>query len=102
VDKTSVFTWERNAANPQVRYMPAIIEFLGYNPLPDADTLAEQSVRQRTSLGLSRKESAERLGVDPSTLAQWEKGRKELTGAVLGRVEAFLKDREVSRARRAG
>ncbi|MGD0670027.1 MAG: recombinase family protein [Bryobacteraceae bacterium] len=102
VDKTSVFTWERNASNPQVRYMPAIIEFLGYNPLPDADTLAEQSVRQRTSLGLSRKESAERLGVDPSTLAQWEKGRKELTGAVLGRVEAFLKDREVSRARRAG
>jgi len=28
--------------------MPAIIRFLGYNPLPAASTLAEQLVRQRT------------------------------------------------------
>ena len=83
--------------------MPAIIKFLGYNPLPAESTLAEQLVRQRASLGLSQKDSAERLGVDPSTLAKWEQGKenrrvrsrggwsassrisKHLTPAVLGK-----------------
>ncbi len=36
VDKTSVFNWEANTATPEIRYMPAIIDFLGYNPLPAA------------------------------------------------------------------
>jgi transcriptional regulator with XRE-family HTH domain len=70
VCEPSVFNWERNASSPEIRYMPAIIDFPGYDPLPQATTLAEQLVRQRTSLGLSQKESAERLGVDPGTLAK--------------------------------
>lgn len=37
-------------------------------------------VRHRTSLGLSQKESARRLHVDPSTLAKWERGEREPTG----------------------
>ena len=45
VDETSVFNWEANAAVPEIRYMPAIIRFLGYNPLPAASTLAEQLAR---------------------------------------------------------
>ena len=56
--------------------MPDIIKFLGYDPLPQANTVAEKLVRQRTSLGLSQKESAERLGVDPGTLAKWERGER--------------------------
>ena len=55
--------WESNTSAPEIRYMPAIIHFLGYNPLPAANTLAEQLVRQRTSPGLSQKESAGRLGI---------------------------------------
>jgi DNA-binding XRE family transcriptional regulator len=35
VDKTSVFNWEANTSRPEIRYMPAIIRFLGYNPLPE-------------------------------------------------------------------
>jgi ribosome-binding protein aMBF1 (putative translation factor) len=59
-------------------------------------------VRQRTSLGLSQKEAAERVGVDPSTLAKWERGEREPQGAFLGRVKRFLQDGEVSDTRRAG
>ena len=55
-----------------------------------ANTLAEQLVRQRTSLGFSQKESAERLGVDPSTLAKWEQGKREPQGAFAKRAERFL------------
>ncbi len=92
VDKTSVFNWEANSASPEIRYMPAIIGFLGYNPLPEADTLGERLVRHRTSLGLSQKEAARRLGVDPSTLARWERGEREPAGGLLGRAERFLDD----------
>src|SRR4051794_14405847 len=42
---------EGNHATPQLRYMPAIIDFLGYNPLPSARIRAERLVRHRTSLG---------------------------------------------------
>jgi DNA-binding XRE family transcriptional regulator len=37
VDKTSIFNWEANTSEPDFRYMPAIIDFLGYNPLPGPD-----------------------------------------------------------------
>jgi transcriptional regulator with XRE-family HTH domain len=102
VDKTSVFNWEGNRSSPEIRYTPAIIDFLGYDPLPAADTMAEQLIRQRTSLGLSQKEAAGRIGVDPGTLAKWEQGKREPASGFLGRVERFLRDETPARARRAG
>lgn len=70
--------------------MPAIIEFLGYNPLPSANGLGEELVRQRTSLGLTQREAAARMGVDPTTLARWERGEKEPWGKFVERVNRFL------------
>jgi transcriptional regulator with XRE-family HTH domain len=105
VCEPSVYNWEANTSTPEIRYMPAIIRFLGYNPLPLADTLAGQLVRQRTSLGLSQKESAKGLSVDPATLARWERGEREPAGMFLDRVERFLNqnvDGHSSDARRAG
>jgi len=58
--------------------MPAIIDFLGYDPLPQPNTLAEQLVRKRTGRGMSQEESARELGVDPSTLASGNAGRGSL------------------------
>ena len=55
-----------------MEFMPAIIRFLGYNPLPPATTWAEQLVSARTAMGITQKESARRIGVDQSTLAKWE------------------------------
>jgi transcriptional regulator with XRE-family HTH domain len=70
--------------------MPAIIRFLGYNPLPPAKSMGGRLVRQRTALGLTQKESAKCVAVDPSTLAKWERGEREPQGAFLGRVMRFL------------
>ena len=92
VDPTSIFNWEGNRSNPEIRYMPPIIRFLGYNPLPEANGWGAQLVRQRTTLGLSQEESAKRLGADPSTLARWERGEREPTGELLSRVKRFLDD----------
>jgi DNA-binding XRE family transcriptional regulator len=87
VDKTCVFNWEGNRSNPEIRYMPEIIRFLGYNPLPAAATMGERLIRHRTMLGLSQGDAARELDVDPSTLAKWERGEREPAGAFAKRAE---------------
>jgi DNA-binding transcriptional regulator YiaG len=104
VCEPSVFNWEKNASEPEIRYMPAVIRFLGYNPLPAVTTLAAQLVRHRTTLGVSQKDAAREIGVDQGTLARWERGEREPAGAFLERLNGFLADdrgRRI-RARRAG
>jgi ribosome-binding protein aMBF1 (putative translation factor) len=56
--------------------MPAIIAFLGYDPLPRPANLAERVVQYRRSRGWSQKRLAAELDVDPTTLARWERGEK--------------------------
>jgi len=34
VDKITITNWEHKPAVPAIRYLPAIIQFLGYNPYP--------------------------------------------------------------------
>jgi DNA-binding transcriptional regulator YiaG len=102
VDKTSVFNWEANTSAPEIRYVPAIIRFLGYNPLPAAKGWGERLVWRRTTQGMTQKEAARGLGVDQGTLARWEQGKREPQGAFLGRVKRFLQDGEASDARRVG
>lgn len=101
VDTTSVFNWEASTARPEIRYMPAIIRFLGYNPLPEAKSPAGQLVRHRTTLGLSQKEAAQRLGIDPGTLARWERGERTPEGVLATRAERFLAATSAAAARTA-
>ena len=76
VNKATITNWEINHNYPELRFIPAIIEFLGYWPYDTpADNLGQQIIAKRTKLGLSQKELAQRLGVDPSTLGRWEQGK---------------------------
>jgi DNA-binding transcriptional regulator YiaG len=86
----SVTNWEVNASQPESRLMPAIIRFLGYNPLAEAKTWGERLVRHRNTLGISRGEAARRIGVDPGTLARWERGEREPVGSFTVRAQRFL------------
>jgi DNA-binding XRE family transcriptional regulator len=65
VDKTTVCNWESNASLPAIRYIPAILQFLGYDPFPPAQTLAERLTTARKVLGLSQQKLALLVGVDP-------------------------------------
>ena len=53
-----------------------VIQFLGYVPY-DTSTLAfgDRLVFMRRLSGISQKELAHRLDVDPTTLARWERGK---------------------------
>jgi site-specific DNA recombinase len=94
VKKTTIHNWECNHSRPGFECMPAIIDFLGYNPLPPATNWAERLVRGRTSLGLSQKALARKLQVDPSTLARWESGEREPAGQFAVRAERLLSTAE--------
>jgi transcriptional regulator with XRE-family HTH domain len=98
VDKSSIHNWETAVTEPGFEYMPAIIRFLGYNPLPPGNGWGERLLRRRTTLGLSQEASAKRLGLDPGTLARWERGEREPTGVRLSRVIGFLDEEEENKA----
>jgi transcriptional regulator with XRE-family HTH domain len=87
---TSVANWESGARQPGIRELAKVIEFLGYDPRPEAATLGERLARRRTAMGMSQKSAAERISVDPSTLAKWEKGLRRPAHKYLPKVYAFL------------
>lgn len=65
--------WENNYGEPQIRYFPKIIEFLGFLPIEiDTSTLGGKIKLYRYQHGLSHKNMAQLLGVDASTIRSWE------------------------------
>jgi transcriptional regulator with XRE-family HTH domain len=77
VDPATVTNWELNRCAPDLRKMPGVIRFLGYLPDPD-DTSPGQRLRAaRRARGLSIKEVARAVGVDPGTVARWESGKSQ-------------------------
>ena len=74
VDTTTVYNWENNRTEPPLRFIPKISDFLGYEPpLPDPATLGQTIKRYRYMRGISQNELARQLGVDPTSLARWER-----------------------------
>jgi len=64
--------WEVNRAAPTVKHLPGAIAFLGYD-WRDADESFGNRLRHgRTAAGMSIKELAAVLRVDPSTIQKWE------------------------------
>lgn len=89
-DTTTVFNWETMGRKPNLKAMPKIIEFLGYNPLPTGHMFGERLRLQRITLGLSQKEAAQEMGIDPSTLAHWEQGKHKPARELLDPVQVFF------------
>jgi hypothetical protein len=72
VDTVSVHNWERGRSQPEFRYMPAIVRFPG-DPLPGSGLLGGEGW-SAAALGITQSDGAAHIGVDPGTLAHWERG----------------------------
>ncbi len=92
VSEFTVINWETNRCSPNLRVLPRVISFVGYSPFPEGESLRERLVARRWALGLSRRELAQRLEVDPATLGRWERGVREPRGKYLALVERFVGD----------
>jgi transcriptional regulator with XRE-family HTH domain len=77
VDTTTITNWEKNRTEPTLRLMPSVIRFLGYSPLPEADSLGEKIKAYRRRTGTTQKRLTTLLGVDLTTLAGWESGKSQ-------------------------
>ncbi|HEY4505173.1 MAG TPA: helix-turn-helix domain-containing protein [Candidatus Paceibacterota bacterium] len=74
---TGSFThWMRKHRNPTIRRWPKVIQFLGYDPRQASEGIGQGLVRWRQGRGMSQKELAAQLDVDPTTLAKWERGER--------------------------
>lgn len=67
--------WEKGRTQPVVAQMPGILNFLGYDPTPQPETVAERLRAKRRAMGWSIRQAASALGVDPGTWGDWERGK---------------------------
>ncbi|MBI4467752.1 MAG: helix-turn-helix domain-containing protein [Acidobacteria bacterium] len=91
VDPDTIWNWESNATTPALTLIPRVINFLGYVPFVLAGSLTEKLALFRKTRGLSIRQLAGELGVDPSTLAGWEAGRHKPERKFLDRIEELLR-----------
>jgi transcriptional regulator with XRE-family HTH domain len=93
VNISTVTNWEKNYTAPPLSLIPRVNAFLGYDPVEedfDSLSLGERVVRARQRLGMTQKDLARRLGVDPSTLAHWEHGSRRAMPEYRAKLEAFV------------
>lgn len=87
-DHASVTNWEKGHHEPSINHLRAIVAFLGYDPFgakldaaPEVPyqqpSMSRRLLAYRRAMGLSQRNAARVFGVDPSTLARWERGERE-------------------------
>ena len=93
-DPQSVNAWELNYRQPALRRLPAITEFLGYDPnvVPDQAPLGRRIAARRRAMGLSQKTLANGLGIDEGTLRRLEQGRLPSTRRIRDAIEKWLSE----------
>lgn len=81
VSQYSVINWEGGKSKPSdVFTLHRVIEFLGYDPLPAGESIAERLRTKRRQMGWGQRELADHLGVDRCSVSNWELG-----GTILNR-----------------
>ena len=84
----TIINWETGDTNVPMRAYPAVLAFLGYDPFPEPQTLAERLQAIRRGRGWKVRTAAKSIGVDEDTWRLWEAGRtpSRKHGAVISRV----------------
>ncbi|OQA02835.1 MAG: antitoxin HipB [Planctomycetes bacterium ADurb.Bin401] len=87
-DKCSIANWEHNRSGPRARYLPKIIDFLGYTPkdLFTFNTLGEKIRVYRQIHGLTKKELADKIGIDEGTIRYLENGKHKPTKRMIEKI----------------
>jgi transcriptional regulator with XRE-family HTH domain len=87
----TLINWEMNHTRVQTRFMPMVVAFLGYDPREEAGQIGDRIRMLRERRGLSQVALARKLGLNPSTVVAWERGRVRLAfPKVRRKFEEFL------------
>ena len=91
VSLSTIIDWEKDRKEPETRYWPKIINFLGYDPLANKrGTLGERLQAKYRELGIPRKRAATLLGIDEGTLLRYERGEWQPGKRNVEIIECFL------------
>ncbi|NNC87681.1 MAG: helix-turn-helix transcriptional regulator [Akkermansiaceae bacterium] len=72
----TLVNWEQNHFQPTCTAGARILEFLGYCPFGEPESIGEQLRLWRWKRGLSHRQAAAKIGVDQSTWQSWERESK--------------------------
>jgi len=73
VTTSTVWNWE-NRGSVGLRFIPRIVEFLGYNPISQPEDLMGKLAWYKLVNGLSLEWLGAEIGRDPEQLADWLRG----------------------------
>jgi transcriptional regulator with XRE-family HTH domain len=100
----SVRNWEKGRAQPLIQSIAAILEFLDYDPFPEPTSIPGRLRAKRRAMGWSIRQAAAKLGVDPGTWGDWERGKvvlfrahRRLVAQLLGLQEGNVKQTMAAR-----
>jgi DNA-binding XRE family transcriptional regulator len=80
VNEATIVNCENNHTQPRINHTAGVVRFLGYSPFVDRD-MTGRLVNGRRTACLTQRALARLLRVDPSTLAQWERGERQPTAS---------------------
>jgi transcriptional regulator with XRE-family HTH domain len=83
-------TWEVNRSVPTVKHPPAAIAFLGRDWRESNGSFGARVRATRTQRGLSIREAAGEMGIDPTTLRRWEVEEGEPSPTLRPLLETWL------------
>lgn len=70
VTASTIWNWE-NRGSVDLRFIPRVIEFLGYNPIPQPDDLPGKLAWYKLVNGLTLEQLGVEMERDPEQLADW-------------------------------
>ncbi len=89
VSESTIWNWERGI-EPELRFIPKIIEFLGYNPFTAPTDLLGRLRHFKIVNGLSYIRLGDLMNRDPEQLTDWLTGRKRPCKKNVRKIESFL------------
>jgi DNA-binding XRE family transcriptional regulator len=79
VSTDTVVNWEKDNTKPVAAHFRPVVAFLGYDPTPASQTLADRVEAKQRSLGASLAQVARHLGWDPGSLRRYLDGTWNLS-----------------------
>lgn len=92
VTTSTIWNWE-HGWTIDLRYIPLVIEFLGYNPISCPDGLMARLAWYKQVNGLPLEELGAEMKRDPEQLADWLTGRHNPCRRNQKEIEEFLSDK---------
>ncbi len=87
----TIHNLETNRTVPAIRFIPRIINFLGYAPYDPRWTFGQWLKAIRSALGLSQEQLVRRVGLDEGNVSKWEREVSKPTRRKWAVVKSFFR-----------